>query len=59
MPHTETALTSPVAAAPTAPRTGLFHRVWPAAVILLGVGLNIAWVALLGYGLVWLLMLAF
>ena len=33
-------------------RTTLFERIWPAAIIILGVVLNVAWVALLGYGFV-------
>jgi hypothetical protein len=32
--------------------TSVFHRIWPAALIIFGLGLNAAWVALLGYGLV-------
>ena len=30
----------------------LFHRVWPAAIIALGLGLSATWTFLLGYGLV-------
>jgi hypothetical protein len=48
--------------APTAPvarNTTLFHQIWPAAIIIFGLGVNVAWVALLGYGLVSLIALAF
>ena len=47
--QTETAI-APTASAKT--NISLFHRNWPAAVIILGLALNAAWVALLGYGLV-------
>ena len=50
------------AIAPTAlaPAVGtLFHRIWPWAVIIFALGVNIAWVALLGYGLVSIIGLAF
>jgi len=43
------------AIAPTAAETthnSLFHRIWPAAIIIFGLALNVAWMALLGYGLV-------
>jgi hypothetical protein len=33
----------------------LFHRIWPPAIIALGLGLTAAWTCLLGYGLVSLL----
>jgi hypothetical protein len=39
--------------------TAFFHRVWPAAVIVLGLVLNLAWMAMLGYGLFSLMALAF
>jgi hypothetical protein len=29
-----------------------FHRVWPPAVIIIGIAVTMAWTALLGYGLV-------
>ena len=37
----------------------LFQRVWPSAVIALGMLTTVAWVSLLGYGLVALVGLAF
>jgi hypothetical protein len=37
----------------------LFHRIWPAAVIVLGLVLNLAWIVMLGYGLVSFVALAF
>jgi len=37
----------------------LFHRIWPRAIITLGLGLTAAWTGLLGYGLVRLIALAF
>ena len=30
----------------------LFHRIWPPATIIVGLGLTAAWIALFGYGLV-------
>jgi hypothetical protein len=33
-------------------RHPLFHRLWPAAVVVLGVAMTAAWTALLGYGIV-------
>ncbi len=30
----------------------LFHRVWPMALLIVGLGATVAWTALLGYGLV-------
>ena len=30
----------------------LFHRIWPPAIIALGLGLTAAWICVLGYGLV-------
>jgi len=42
-----------------ASNSGLFHRIWPAGVIILGFVLNAAWVLLLGYGLLSLIRLAF
>jgi hypothetical protein len=54
--QTQTAI-APTAS--TASNTGPFHRIWPIGVIILGLGLNAAWVALLGYGLLSLIRLAF
>ena len=56
MTQTHTTL---VSTAPVTSSTSLFERIWPAAIIILGLVLNIAWVALLGYGLVSILGLAF
>ena len=36
----------------------LFYRIWPPAMIAFGLGLTVAWVALLGYGIVSLIALA-
>ena len=36
----------------------LFPRIWPAAVIALGFVLTVAWVALLGYGIISLVRIA-
>jgi len=50
------------AIAPTAQATHtntLFHRIWPPAIIMFGLGLTAAWMALLGYGLVSLIKIAF
>jgi len=35
----------------------LFHRIWPTAVIALGLGLTAVWTCLLGYGLVSLIIM--
>ena len=48
-----------VSTAPVTSSVSLFDRIWPAAIIILGLVVNIAWVALLGYGLVSILGLAF
>jgi hypothetical protein len=41
-----------IASAALAPADdNLFYRIWPSAMIAFGLGLNVAWVALLGYGL--------
>jgi hypothetical protein len=37
----------------------LFHRIWPRAMVALGLGLTAAWTCLLGYGVVSLIALAF
>ncbi len=37
--------------------TTLFQWIWPAAIIIFGAGLNIVWIAALGYGLVSLIRL--
>lgn len=34
-------------------------QIWPAAIILFGLALNVAWVALLGYGIIRILKLAY
>ena len=48
----------PVAASvPSSAR--LFHHIWAPAVLLIGLGLTLAWTALLGYGLVNAVALAF
>ena len=56
MTQTHTTL---VSTAPVTSVTTLFGRIWPAAIIILGLVLNVAWVALLGYGLVSILGIAF
>ncbi len=48
-----------VPTAPVTSSTSLFGRIWPTAVIILGLTLNIAWLALLGYGLVSILGIEF
>jgi hypothetical protein len=53
--QTQTAI-APPALAPA--DTALFHRIWPPAMIAFGLGLTVAWVALLGYGLVSIIELA-
>jgi hypothetical protein len=55
--QTETS-TAPTAIAATT-NSSLIDRIWPAAIIILGLVVNVAWVALLGYGLVSLIKLAF
>jgi hypothetical protein len=37
----------------------LFPRIWPAAIITFGFVLTVAWVALLGYGIISLIRIAF
>ena len=37
----------------------LFYRIWPQAMVTLGLGLTAAWMGFLGYGLVSLITLAF
>ena len=37
----------------------LFHRIWPKTLVIFGLGLTAAWSALLGYGLVSLIKIAF
>ncbi len=39
-------------------RSGVKHPIWPKVVIAFGLGLTVAWVILLGYGLVKLVELA-
>jgi hypothetical protein len=36
-----------------------FSQIWPPAIIAFGIGLTVAWVSLLGYGLVEVIALAF
>jgi hypothetical protein len=44
--------TQAIAASPRAAANNtFFQRVWPAAIVIFGAGLTVAWVALLGYGL--------
>jgi hypothetical protein len=47
------------AIAPTATLGMLFHRIWPWAAIIFALGVNVAWVALLGYGFVNIIKFAF
>jgi hypothetical protein len=54
--QTQTA-TAPTTAAAT--NSALIDRIWPAAIIIFGLGLTVAWAALLGYGLVSIINLAF
>jgi hypothetical protein len=50
----------PIARTALIPAAGkLFHRVWPWAVVLLALGVNVAWVALIVYWLVSMIELAF
>ena len=44
---------------PAAKKETLRLQIWPAAIILFGLALNVGWVALLGYGIVSILKLAF
>ena len=53
----QTAVAQTVLAPATADQ--LIHRIWPPAMIALGLGLTAAWIGLLGYGLVLLVELAF
>jgi len=46
-------------AARAASKETLFQRVWPAAFVIFALGVNAAWMALLGYGLISLVRLAF
>jgi hypothetical protein len=43
----------------TAAAGPLFQRIWPQAMIALGLGLTVAWTGLLGYGLAKLIELTF
>ena len=56
--QTKTALAI-VPFAPVPSSATLFHRIWPPAVLALGMVLTVAWTALLGYGLVNAVALAF
>jgi predicted phage tail protein len=56
MSQTETTIAPPASAAS---KTGLFHRIWPAGVIILAFILTAAWVSLLAYGLLSLIRLVF
>jgi hypothetical protein len=48
----------PVAASVPSSAT-LFHRIWAPAVLIIGLVVSLAWTALLGYGLVYAVALAF
>ena len=54
--HTQTAI-APTARA--ASNETLFQRVWPAAFVVFALAVNVAWIALLGYGVVSLVKFAF
>jgi hypothetical protein len=56
---TKTALAIVSFAAPVRSSGTLFHRIWPPTVLALGMVLTVAWTALLGYGLVNAVALAF
>jgi acetate kinase len=45
--------------APTTAFDTLFHQMWPWAAIIFALGINVAWVGLLGYGLVSIIKLVF
>jgi hypothetical protein len=38
--------------------TALFHRVWPVALVIVGLSITVIWTALLGFGLVELVEIA-
>ena len=40
------------APAPTEESKQVIHKIWPAAVVVVGLGFTVAWVIVLGYGLV-------
>ena len=54
--HTQTAIAPSAQATQT---NRLFDRIWPPAIIIFGLGLTAAWIALLGYELVSLIKIAF
>jgi len=54
--HDEAALTTDLPAAPA--REPLFRRIWPQAMIVLGLGLTMAWICFLGYEVVKLIEMA-
>lgn len=55
----KTAITIAPAATPIPSSAALFHRIWPPAVLVMGSALTLAWAALLGYGIVNAVALAF
>jgi hypothetical protein len=57
--QTKTALAIGAFAAPVPSSATLFDRIWPPAVLVLGIVLTLAWTALLGYGVVNAVALAF
>jgi hypothetical protein len=57
--QTKTALAIGAFAAPVPSSATLFHRIWPPAILVVGIVLTLAWTALLGYGLVNAVALAF
>jgi hypothetical protein len=50
---------APAASAAVADPIFYFDQIWPPAIIATGLGLTMAWVSLLGYGLIELIELAF
>jgi hypothetical protein len=50
---------APTTSAAVADPIHYFYQIWPSAVVVIGLGLTVAWVSLLGYGLVGLIGLAF
>jgi hypothetical protein len=57
--QTKTALAIVPFPAPVPSSATLFHRIWPPAVLVLGMVLTLTWSAFLGYGLVNAVALAF
>jgi hypothetical protein len=54
--QTQTAIAPSV---PAPEDSTVFHRIWPASLILFGMALNIVWLGLLGYGLLSMIKMAF